>query len=411
MARWKALPAGLDPAVVEFVVQLRRLKDDSGWTLHRLAAASGYSTASWERYLYGRVLPPRKAVQALAQELGTDAERLLVRYEEAAQAWRRRPAGNSAPGRPEPDPAPGSGSCTPDGTGPGAAADTGTLPQCARLAAELRLLRGCSGLTLYELAARSAYSKSSWQRYLAGRALPPWPAVQALCRLADGPEARLRAMWESAVSAWSGRGSVHPAPPPAGAPSPQAAEVHSAARAGAVVVDRAAGAAGRSRQRPRLGGTGRLLSALACVAVVALPTGGHRTPAPAAAAPPTVRTVALQASCSGDGCDGRRPTECAGDTGTLMSMQTADGAWVEVRFSPLCRAAWARMWNDRPGDTLTLAVSGQPAQDVVAGAQDSRDYVFTPMVGLEPGQGVPMQVCLTRGDSSQCVSDPPSTVS
>ena len=41
MARWKELPGGLDPVVVEFIGQLRRLKDASGLSVHRLAARTG----------------------------------------------------------------------------------------------------------------------------------------------------------------------------------------------------------------------------------------------------------------------------------------------------------------------------------------------------------------------------------
>src|SRR5262245_43165847 len=63
MARWKPLPSELDPAVVEFVGQLRRLKDQSGWSLQRLSASTGYSASSWERYLGGRLLPPWEAVR------------------------------------------------------------------------------------------------------------------------------------------------------------------------------------------------------------------------------------------------------------------------------------------------------------------------------------------------------------
>ncbi|SEM63831.1 peptidoglycan-binding protein [Streptacidiphilus jiangxiensis] len=89
MARWKALPGGLEPAVVEFVGGLRSAKDASGLTLRRLAERTGYSTSSWERYLGGRLLPPREAVEALVAVAGTDPAPLLARYEMAADAWRR----------------------------------------------------------------------------------------------------------------------------------------------------------------------------------------------------------------------------------------------------------------------------------------------------------------------------------
>ncbi|WP_405969530.1 peptidoglycan-binding protein [Streptomyces sp. NBC_00988] len=115
MARWKALPAGLDPAVVGFVAQLRRLKDASGLSLRELAARTGYSASSWNRYLGGRSLPPREAVEALAATVGADSTRLLARHEMAQEAWSRdrnpdTPASaeeDSGPGAVERDSAPG----------------------------------------------------------------------------------------------------------------------------------------------------------------------------------------------------------------------------------------------------------------------------------------------------------------
>ncbi|TDT98394.1 helix-turn-helix protein [Streptomyces sp. 846.5] len=103
MARWKALPGGLDPAVVEFVGELRRAKDGSGLSLRRLAARTGYSASSWERYLGGRLLPPREAVEALAgvaEVAGEEQARLLARYEMAADAWQRdQPEGSAQQGQ------------------------------------------------------------------------------------------------------------------------------------------------------------------------------------------------------------------------------------------------------------------------------------------------------------------------
>lgn len=79
-------------------------------------------------------------------------------------------------------------------------------PECARLARELRGLRARTGLSMAALAARTPYSKSSWERYLNGKALPPRHAVRALCGVAGEPLARYLALWELAESAWSGRG-------------------------------------------------------------------------------------------------------------------------------------------------------------------------------------------------------------
>ncbi|MFD9869463.1 helix-turn-helix domain-containing protein [Streptomyces niveus] len=83
-----------------------------------------------------------------------------------------------------------------------------------RLAAALRELRARTGLSLAALSERSPYSKSSWERYLNGKSLPPRQAVQELCRLANEPDGRLLALWEIAESGWSGR-AASPAPAPA----------------------------------------------------------------------------------------------------------------------------------------------------------------------------------------------------
>lgn len=96
MSRWKALPAELDPRVRQLLVRLRRLKDHSGLSLSQLAAKTGYSPKSWERYLGGKSLPPRDAVEAMARINGDDPTRLLVLHEVAAEAWAERRAAPEA---------------------------------------------------------------------------------------------------------------------------------------------------------------------------------------------------------------------------------------------------------------------------------------------------------------------------
>lgn len=98
MSRWKALPEELDPRVRQLLVRLRRLKDHSGLNLRQLAAKTGYSPKSWERYLGGRSLPPREAVEAMARLGGDDPARLLALHEVAAEAWQEKRAAVSAAG-------------------------------------------------------------------------------------------------------------------------------------------------------------------------------------------------------------------------------------------------------------------------------------------------------------------------
>ncbi|MFI2185521.1 peptidoglycan-binding protein [Streptomyces sioyaensis] len=106
MSRWKGLPDSLDHRVVRLVVQLRRLKDHSGLSLASLAAGTSYSKSSWERYLNGKKLPPRDAVQELARVCGGDATRLLALHEVALQVWQAERAEPDAPAVPQPQPEP-----------------------------------------------------------------------------------------------------------------------------------------------------------------------------------------------------------------------------------------------------------------------------------------------------------------
>ncbi|MFD5392698.1 helix-turn-helix domain-containing protein [Streptomyces sp. NPDC127097] len=96
-----------------------------------------------------------------------------------------------------------------------------------QLAVQLRRLKDHSGLSLAALAARTPYSKSSWERYLNGKKLPPAGAVEALARLCGADVTRLLALHEVAAQAWSaGRGAV-PEARPQDLPAPSAPSVSS----------------------------------------------------------------------------------------------------------------------------------------------------------------------------------------
>ncbi|MFE5922748.1 helix-turn-helix domain-containing protein [Streptomyces sp. NPDC056468] len=78
-------------------------------------------------------------------------------------------------------------------------------PEVRHFVEQLRQLKDRTGLSLVALGARTAYSKSSWQRYLNATQPPPRQAVVALCRVAgtgrDEAE-RFGVRWELAVQAW-----------------------------------------------------------------------------------------------------------------------------------------------------------------------------------------------------------------
>ncbi|MGW7665123.1 helix-turn-helix domain-containing protein [Streptomyces sp. NPDC054756] len=88
----------------------------------------------------------------------------------------------------------------------------GLPPEVRHFVEQLRLLKDRTGLSLVALGARTAYSKSSWQRYLNATQPPPRQAVVALCRVAGtGAEEaeRFGVRWELAVTVWP----KQPAPP------------------------------------------------------------------------------------------------------------------------------------------------------------------------------------------------------
>ncbi|MGW0148099.1 helix-turn-helix domain-containing protein [Streptomyces sp. NPDC004822] len=88
----------------------------------------------------------------------------------------------------------------------------GLPPEVRHFVEQLRLLKDRTGLSLVALGARTAYSKSSWQRYLNATQPPPRQAVVALCRVAGtGAEEaeRFGVRWELAVKVWP----KQPAPP------------------------------------------------------------------------------------------------------------------------------------------------------------------------------------------------------
>ncbi len=266
-----------------------------------------------------------------------------------------------------------------------------TGPECERLAAGLRELKERTGLSLAGLAAATPYSKSSWDRYLKGRVLPPRQAVEHLCGLAGEPPGRLVALWELADPTWSGRAAT--APPRV--PQVEPAEVLPAA---AVPAGRAESA---GRRWKWWGGAAATVLVGGAVTAWALWHGAADQPSS-----PIMATAApLTPGCRGRDCEGRGPESmiCAARPSTLGAYQARGGARVETRYSKECGAAWARLWHARIGDRVEVtAPDGRIFRAVVSDQFDLRGYVFTPMVADSTGQ--PVTVCLVpaAGGGREC---------
>ncbi|MGW0792812.1 DUF2690 domain-containing protein [Streptomyces sp. NPDC002911] len=253
-----------------------------------------------------------------------------------------------------------------------------------RLTAVLRELRARTGLSLAALSERTAYSKSSWERYLNGKSLPPRRAVQELCRVANEPDGRLLALWEIAEADWSGRAAA----PAAQEPRPQPQEPPRPTAAG----------------RPR-GRRGRLMRALASAYTVIVVgvvlvlvlvlvlfmmlTRHTQEGEPLSASSP----YSLAPQCHGAACEGQDPMRliCAIGPDTLTTYRTATGAHVELRYSEKCGASWARLWGARIGDRVEVTAGG-PTHDVrIEDSADTETYLYTEMTEAHPGSTV--RVC------------------
>ncbi|MFI8184873.1 helix-turn-helix domain-containing protein [Actinacidiphila glaucinigra] len=280
MARWRPLADDLDPRVREFTEQLRRQVDRGGLSVAALAEATGYSRSSWERYLGGRLLPPRYAVVALAEATGADPAHFTTMWEVTERVWSR------AEGRHD------------------------VTMEALRIA-EARAALGEFG------------------------------------------------------------------PAPAAVPSP-------------------APAAPAARRRPVvLFVVGVVAVVLAVVGATAL-TGGdgddRARPGPSRIA----RAAGLPAGvkCTGRECTGKDPEGmgCGGGNARTAAAAWVGGAYVEMRYSQVCAAVWARISAGAPGDTVSVTEAGGARR-----SQRSR-------IGRDPAAYTSMLAVRTPGAARACAT-------
>ncbi|MEU1200031.1 helix-turn-helix domain-containing protein [Streptomyces sp. NPDC005813] len=304
----------------------------------------------------------------------------------------------------------------------------------SRLVEELRLYKDRAGLSLASLATKTAYSTTSWHRYLNGRKLPPWRAVKLLGQLADADEGRLRVLWESAAVAWqdgttglagsaagedapsSGPTKRAPAPPgPAESIPPPESGL---GRAVATVVSR------------RGVSVGAVIGAGALFAVLALVhpwTGGPGRPPVPRGAPPGAPTWpwplrssdagAAGVGCRGHACQGQDPyREKCDRFSTVVHALRTNGTVLALRYSPACHAVWAEAEPARGTERLLVAAQGAATQHARPEASRTAMTVATPRGALAcvvvshgedrsdrsdggADQSLDHQLCVTEHDS------------
>ncbi|WP_020123659.1 XRE family transcriptional regulator [Streptomyces canus] len=289
-------------------------------------------------------------------------------------------------------------------------------PPGARLAAVLQQLRQRTGLSLAQLANATTYSKSSWERYLNGKSLPPRSAVKELCRLADEPADHALALLDIArTDRTEGSGPVRQGTA-TGTDTP-------AAVSAPVRLDAATGQTAQTRTLPPATGPSETIPggadhprtlptghrratnivtaflstcavALGALVLTHLPSTHREEAAPT----PTTPSVATGTLCRHATCQNKDPIamRCGAQPLTLAEHETATGAWIQIRYSQECGTSWARMWGAVMKDRVEMRVGDRHAflhSAQVTTRHEADTYVHTLMSVVSPG--TPLQACFS----------------
>lgn len=404
MPRWKALPDELDPQIKEFTSQLRRLVDRSGMSIATVADRTGYSKSSWERYLNGRLLPPRGATQALAEVTGTEVRHLGTMWELAERAWSRSEMrhdvtmeaiqvaqARAALGVDEDESAKGRKRRRGKGAAPSAATPGTAAPAPASPSA---------GSSPSHAPSQEKSTPDDGTQVL--RRTAPAPSdrtAQLRSQLGGTPTVARPGQQRVDVSAWGAKQDAQApatAAPPVGAPAAMSATTvqpsaasPAAAGQGAPPGSGGGGDGGRSPKSPGRRRTTMFLAGLVGAlvviagAVLFLDLGGGDDASAKPSPSPTQKHRDLPAGvkCSGSDCSGKDPEAmgCGGQHAATSSSGWVGPSFVEVRYSKVCKASWARITSATTDDALRITgPDGQSERDAVGTTNDA----YTPMVAV-----------------------------
>lgn len=409
MPRWKALPEELDPQIREFTSQLRRLVDRSGLNINAVADGTGYSKTSWERYLNGRLLAPRGAVVALAEVTGTPQHHLTTMWELAERAWSRaemrhdmtmeairitqaRAAlgelGTTAPDAPPAarssaggrHGASGAGARVPAAAGQAAAVPAGTDAQP----------RDAYGKGPYGGAAHEPGDDDTRQLLVpTQRGTVPPPAHHQDRPYDGGPnqggqrpkQGRQHRERNAAGSTGRGSGSGRD-----------------------IRGTRPGIAPGGRRKGPMLavGAVGALIVVVGAVLLAPGDDAARATPTPSVAPTEATPELPVGVECSGAECAGKDPEAmgCGGEFARTVAGAVVGGSKIEVRYSEVCSASWARLSEAAIGDTVRITAGEGAQNSEVMGDSDA----YTPMVAVK--KAADAKACATLTSGTKGCTDP-----
>ncbi|WP_433516826.1 helix-turn-helix domain-containing protein [Nonomuraea sp. CA-143628] len=245
-------------------------------------------------------------------------------------------------------------------------------PEMRHLTRELRVMKDRTSLSLGQLAKKTACSKSAWSRYLNGQALAPYAVVAALGELADADQARLHALWELAAES-GGRAGEGAYTATGDGPGVDEEDDEGEDDAESTMPFRVVRDSSPTRRWLAILAIGVVVVAIGLV--VAVLTGAISRPV---ASPTGPRTPTPAGSCQASDCTGRtaEPLGCARDAVVTAYVQV-DYARLELRYSAVCRAAWAVLTGARRYDRVN--VTGDAGAEA-KGKDRAGSAAATPMV-------------------------------
>ncbi|MEU7736600.1 DUF2690 domain-containing protein [Streptomyces griseus] len=393
MPRWKALPEDLDPQIREFTSQLRRLVDRSGLNINAVADRTGYSKTSWERYLNGRLLAPRGAVVALAEVTGTPQHHLTTMWELAERAWSRAEMrhdmtmeairitqARAALGE--------LGATAPDAPAGGRSGRSAAGGRHSASGAGARVPAAGP-----DAPPRDGYGKDPY-----GRADGP----------ADDDTRQLLVPTQRGTAPPPARHQDRPyeGGPGQGGPGPERNPAERAGRGsgGGPRGSRPGGTPGGRRKGPMLavGALGALIVVVGAVLLAPGDDAAKAVPTPSVAPTEAAPELPVGVECSGAECAGKDPEAmgCGGEFARTVAGAVVGGSKIEVRYSEVCSASWARLTEGTIGDTVRIT-AGEGAQDgEVMGDTDA----YTPMVAVK--NAADAKACATLTSGTKGCTDP-----
>ncbi|NEB39790.1 XRE family transcriptional regulator [Streptomyces sp. SID14515] len=402
MPRWKALPEELDPQIREFASQLRRLVDRSGLNINAVADRTGYSKTSWERYLNGRLLAPRGAVVALAEVTGTPQHHLTTMWELAERAWSRAEMrhdmtmeairitqARAALGE--------LGTTAPDAPGSGRSGrpSTGGRHSASGSSARVPTAAGPAGA---DAPPRDAYGNDPYGGggYVPGDDDTRRLTVPTQRGTAPHPAGHQDRPYDGGPDQGGRRPERNTAPNTDGGSG-------SGRNAGGTGPGRTPG----GRRKGVMLAVGAVGALIVVVGAVLLAPGGDEaakaTPPPSAAPTTAAPELPVGVECSGADCAGQDPEAmgCGGEFARTVASAVVGGSKVEVRYSKVCSAAWARLTEAAIGDTVQITGGAGPQNGEVMGDTDA----YTPMVAVKKASDAKACATLTASGTKGC-TDP-----